>query len=220
MFGRQLETTIEIAAPPAKVWEVLTAQADLLGAKSWNPFIVGFEGQLQPGARVEAKFKLPGRSPSTFKPKLLIGEATSLSYAVHTSSQQQLLPASAAVLPGCVVTRQLPDCDASLPMKYKYAASLALEIATAHAADNFTASLPVMPCSESGQGAELEGLAAHPRAVCGRALLSGGGSTQQRRHTLCARRAFQRPAGAPAGRDAGRHGEGLCGNERGAEEGR
>lgn len=75
MFGRQIETSIDIAAPPAKVWEVLTAEADCLGTKGWNPFLVGFDGQLQEGSRIAVTIQPPGgRSPQTFKPKLLAGE--------------------------------------------------------------------------------------------------------------------------------------------------
>ncbi|KAL4437338.1 hypothetical protein ABPG75_004477 [Micractinium tetrahymenae] len=72
MFGRQIETSIEIAAPPSKVWELLTAEADCLGTKSWNPFLVGFEGQLEEGSHIAVTIQVPGgRKPQTFKPKLL-----------------------------------------------------------------------------------------------------------------------------------------------------
>jgi hypothetical protein len=46
----EIRTEIEIDAPPAEVWRVLT---DFPRYSEWNPFIVGIRGELGEGARLE-----------------------------------------------------------------------------------------------------------------------------------------------------------------------
>jgi hypothetical protein len=67
---RTIEHTIDIPAPPATVWRVLTA-TDRYGA--WNPFIPRLEGELRTGSRLRVTITPPGRS-MTFKPTVLAVE--------------------------------------------------------------------------------------------------------------------------------------------------
>jgi hypothetical protein len=70
-MARRLHTEIEIHASPDRVWEVLT---DFTAYPHWNPFIVQAAGRPVPGTRLELRMRLPGRRPTTFRPKVL--EAT------------------------------------------------------------------------------------------------------------------------------------------------
>lgn len=63
-----IETTQLIAAPPDRVWEVLT---DLKAYPEWNPFIVEGTGMLREGERLELRMRPPGGKAMTFKPKVL-----------------------------------------------------------------------------------------------------------------------------------------------------
>jgi hypothetical protein len=65
---RQIETSIDIAASPARVWNVLT---DFRGYARWNPFIISIDGEPQPGARLTVTITPPGRRPTTFRPVVL-----------------------------------------------------------------------------------------------------------------------------------------------------
>ena len=71
---RTIEHTIEIPAPPATVWRVLTA-TDRYGA--WNPFITRLDGELRTGARLRVTITPAGRS-MTFKPTVLAVEEDQL----------------------------------------------------------------------------------------------------------------------------------------------
>jgi hypothetical protein len=68
---RELSTEIEIDAPPADVWRVLT---DSEAYPEWNPFIRKLEGDLRPGERLEVRIEPPGGRGMTFKPKVLAAE--------------------------------------------------------------------------------------------------------------------------------------------------
>ena len=65
---RLIDTRIEIAASPARVWDVLT---DFARFPEWNPFITRIEGVSEPGARLHVEIKPPGRSAVTFSPTVL-----------------------------------------------------------------------------------------------------------------------------------------------------
>jgi hypothetical protein len=67
----ELSTEIEIDAPPADVWRVLT---DAEAYPEWNPFIRKLEGDLRPGERLEVRIEPPGGRGMTFKPKVLAAE--------------------------------------------------------------------------------------------------------------------------------------------------
>jgi hypothetical protein len=66
-----IDTRIEIAAPAARVWGVLT---DFARFPEWNPFIIGIEGRPEPGARLRVQIKPPGKSAMTFTPEVLRAE--------------------------------------------------------------------------------------------------------------------------------------------------
>ena len=67
----ELHTTIDIDAPPADVWAVLT---DLDGYAGWNPFIVSAQGRVQVGERLENRLSPPGGKAMTFKPTVTVVE--------------------------------------------------------------------------------------------------------------------------------------------------
>lgn len=70
-FTDRLDTTIHIAAPPARVWAVL---ADLPGWADWNPFIRSISGTLTPGATLSATMHPRGRRPMTLRPVVIHAE--------------------------------------------------------------------------------------------------------------------------------------------------
>src|SRR5262245_8456299 len=63
---RRLASSLEIDAPPERVWEQLT---DFAGFPGWNPFIRRASGVLQAGTRIQITLKL-GKSERTFRPML------------------------------------------------------------------------------------------------------------------------------------------------------
>lgn len=65
MTMRQIETSIKIAAPPARVWAILT---DFAGMPAWNPFIKSISGDLTIGSRLSVLIAPPGKSGMRFKP--------------------------------------------------------------------------------------------------------------------------------------------------------
>jgi len=65
---RLIDTRIEIAAPAARVWGVLT---DFARFAEWNPFIIRIEGAPEPSARLRVEIKPPGKSAMTFTPVVL-----------------------------------------------------------------------------------------------------------------------------------------------------
>jgi hypothetical protein len=68
---RAIETEIDIAAPAAKVWRLLT---DFPAYPAWNPFIKSVEGEAAVGARLRVRIEPPGRSAMTFKPTVVAME--------------------------------------------------------------------------------------------------------------------------------------------------
>lgn len=62
-----LETQIDIDAPAARVWDVLT---DFASYPSWNPFAVKAEGALVNGGPLKVVLRQPGGRPMTIKPRV------------------------------------------------------------------------------------------------------------------------------------------------------
>jgi hypothetical protein len=70
-FRWTIATTVEIDAPPARVWSVLV---DLPAYREWNPFIVDASGEVAVGETLSLRMALPGRSAMTIRPTLLVVE--------------------------------------------------------------------------------------------------------------------------------------------------
>ncbi len=65
---KELRTEIEIQAPAAKVWRVLT---DFASYPQWNPFIRRASGEVKVGARLDVYIQPSGASGAGFKPTVL-----------------------------------------------------------------------------------------------------------------------------------------------------
>jgi hypothetical protein len=65
---RELETAVEIDAPPAAVWRVLT---DFPAYGAWNPFIRSIEGTAHEGERLTVLLEPPGGRGMTIRPTVL-----------------------------------------------------------------------------------------------------------------------------------------------------
>jgi hypothetical protein len=65
---RTLDASIDIAAPPERVWQVIS---DLPAYARWNPFIVRAGGELALGGRLRVTIVAPGHRPVTFKPRIV-----------------------------------------------------------------------------------------------------------------------------------------------------
>ena len=68
---KNIETTIDIDAPPSRVWEVLM---DFQSYPEWNPFIVSVSGVARAGDKLTVRIQPPGRSGMTFRPMVLVAE--------------------------------------------------------------------------------------------------------------------------------------------------
>lgn len=64
-----ISTQIEIAAPVARVWQIL---ADFNSYPEWNPFHRSVKGAQQPGSTLEITIQLPNGNAASSKTKLLI----------------------------------------------------------------------------------------------------------------------------------------------------
>ena len=67
----QLRTEIEIAASPARVWQVLT---DFTRYHEWNPFITSIGGELRVGRKLKITISPPESREMSFTPDLLVHE--------------------------------------------------------------------------------------------------------------------------------------------------
>ncbi len=56
----QIETEIEIAASPERVWSILM---DFSAYPEWNPFIRSLSGVAKPGEKLRAPFSLRNAGP-------------------------------------------------------------------------------------------------------------------------------------------------------------
>ena len=63
-----VETGIDIAAPPWRVWRLLT---DFDAYPAWNPFFTRVEGRPEPGARLRVRVEPPGRSALVLTPRVV-----------------------------------------------------------------------------------------------------------------------------------------------------
>lgn len=68
MTAKQIDTRIEIAASPQRVWRELTSFAHY---PEWSRFILAIEGEPRAGARLAVKI-MDGRAPITFRPELRV----------------------------------------------------------------------------------------------------------------------------------------------------
>jgi hypothetical protein len=68
---REIETTVEIDAPPAAVWRVLI---DFPSYGDWNPFIRSIAGTAQEGERLTVRLEPPGGKGMTITPTVLAAE--------------------------------------------------------------------------------------------------------------------------------------------------
>jgi hypothetical protein len=62
-----IETGIDIAAPPWRVWRMLT---DFDAYPAWNPFLTRVQGCPEPGARLRVRVEAPGRSALVLTPRV------------------------------------------------------------------------------------------------------------------------------------------------------
>lgn len=65
----ELRTEIEIAAPPARVWEALT---DFSAYHEWNPFITSIGGDLAVGGKLAVTVCPPEGDDFSFRPEVLV----------------------------------------------------------------------------------------------------------------------------------------------------
>jgi hypothetical protein len=68
---RRLRAEVEIDAPPARVWEVLS---HFDAFPEWNPFIRQISGSPREGEKLEVRIEPPGGRGMTFKPTVLNAE--------------------------------------------------------------------------------------------------------------------------------------------------
>ena len=66
---REIRTEADIAAPPQRVWAVLT---DFASYEQWNPFITALEGEPQVGAPLRMRTKPPGRRENSITARVLV----------------------------------------------------------------------------------------------------------------------------------------------------
>ena len=65
---RAVETGTDIAAPPWRVWLVLT---DFAAYPAWNPFFTLVQGRPEKDARLRVRVEPPGRSALTLMPRVV-----------------------------------------------------------------------------------------------------------------------------------------------------
>ncbi len=65
---REIQTEIEIAATPERVWQTLT---DLNSYSQWNPFVTRASGELRVGECLKIYVQIPDARGMSFTPKVL-----------------------------------------------------------------------------------------------------------------------------------------------------
>ena len=60
----EIQTHVDIDAPPERVWAVLTD----FEHQAWNPFFREIRGEVREGARLLVRLRPPGGKTNTFKP--------------------------------------------------------------------------------------------------------------------------------------------------------
>lgn len=79
---RELKTEIDIAAPPERVWAILS---DFASFPEWNPFMVEGHGRPAPGERLVVRLQPPKGRAFTFRPRVLKAETNrELRWLGHT----------------------------------------------------------------------------------------------------------------------------------------
>ncbi|GAA2575470.1 SRPBCC domain-containing protein [Actinomadura fulvescens] len=68
----EIRTSVEIAAPADRVWQVLT---DFQRYPEWNPFIVSVKGTAEKGTKLDNKLRDGNGGVMTFKPEILKADA-------------------------------------------------------------------------------------------------------------------------------------------------
>ena len=68
MSSYQLESEIDIAAPPGRVWAILT---DFSAYPDWNPFIRSIRGTPDLGASLVVRIQPSGTKGMTFRPSVI-----------------------------------------------------------------------------------------------------------------------------------------------------
>ena len=66
-----IETSINIAATPSRVWQVLL---DFPGYPEWNPFIRSISGSVSAGRKLKIRVEPPGRRAMSFRPVILVAD--------------------------------------------------------------------------------------------------------------------------------------------------
>lgn len=69
LTSKSIHTEVEVKAPPAAVWDVLTKIEDY---PNWNPFIRRVTGNLAVGGTLAITLHLGEKSPQTFTPTVLV----------------------------------------------------------------------------------------------------------------------------------------------------
>ena len=67
---KTIETSIDINAPPQKVWDILCNTKEY---PNWNPFVRSVEGTFARGQTIKVMLQQPGGNSFTFKPEVLNG---------------------------------------------------------------------------------------------------------------------------------------------------
>jgi hypothetical protein len=68
---REISSSIDIAASPEQVWDVLT---DFAGYNTWNPFIREGAGEAVVGGELVLRMYPETSKPMTFRPRVLAAE--------------------------------------------------------------------------------------------------------------------------------------------------